>query len=134
MSVEIIPKKVINETTNKRNTHMNAKEITNAHDSECKKCKGWDLFNIGTDQHPKYQIQKCDACDRFDSDIEVIEQLSELLQVTSGDKYDRAIAALAAALEGYKDCMPYKGEFLADKHGDAEELEVLEAELEALRP
>jgi len=48
-------------------------------------------------------------------------------------KYDRAIAALEAALEGYQDCMPYKGEFLADKHGDLEELEVLEAELDALR-
>ena len=40
-------------------------------DSPCEACddKGWVQCNIGNDQSPRYQIQRCDACERFDSDL-----------------------------------------------------------------
>jgi hypothetical protein len=38
--------------------------------STCEACegKGWVQCNAGNDQAPQYQIQRCDACERFDSD------------------------------------------------------------------
>jgi len=41
-------------------------------DSPCEACDGdgWVRCNIGNDQAPEYQIQRCDACERFASDEE----------------------------------------------------------------
>ena len=38
--------------------------------SICEACdgKGWVRCNIGDDASPKFQIQRCDACEQFDSD------------------------------------------------------------------
>jgi hypothetical protein len=36
----------------------------------CEACEGqgWVRCNTGNDQSPKFQIQRCDACEQFDSD------------------------------------------------------------------
>jgi hypothetical protein len=38
--------------------------------SSCPACdgKGWVECNVGNDQSPQYQIQRCDACEQYDSD------------------------------------------------------------------
>jgi len=38
----------------------------------CEACEGqgWIRCNIGDDQSPEFQIQRCDACEQFDSDDE----------------------------------------------------------------
>lgn len=45
-------------------------EVESATQSPCEACddKGWLECNVGNDQSPKYQIQRCDQCERFDSD------------------------------------------------------------------
>jgi hypothetical protein len=39
-------------------------------ESPCEACDGvgWRQFNIGNDQSPKYEIQRCDACEQYASD------------------------------------------------------------------
>jgi hypothetical protein len=41
-------------------------------DSPCEACDGdgWVRCNIGNDQAPQFQIQRCDACEKFKSDEE----------------------------------------------------------------
>jgi hypothetical protein len=36
----------------------------------CEACdgKGWVICNTGNDQSPEHQIQRCDACERYDND------------------------------------------------------------------
>jgi predicted RNA-binding Zn-ribbon protein involved in translation (DUF1610 family) len=45
-------------------------EVESPVESPCPACddKGWVRCNVGNDQSPKYEIQRCDACERFDSD------------------------------------------------------------------
>jgi len=49
--------------------------------SVCEGCegRGWVKCNIGNDQAPQLQIQRCDACEQFDSD----EAAREAAQSTS---------------------------------------------------
>jgi hypothetical protein len=39
-------------------------------ESPCEACDGvgWRQFNVGNDQSPRYEIQRCDACEQFPSD------------------------------------------------------------------
>jgi len=45
-------------------------EVESTDESPCPACddKGWVRCNVGNDQSPKYQIQRCDACERIGSD------------------------------------------------------------------
>ena len=45
-------------------------EVESATEPPCEACddKGWLQCNVGNNQSPKYEIQRCDACGRFDSD------------------------------------------------------------------
>jgi len=47
-------------------------EVEPAADSPCEACDddGWVRCNIGNDQSPQFQIQRCDACEKFASDEE----------------------------------------------------------------
>ena len=37
-------------------------------EQKCEACdgKGWVIRNTGNDQSPEHQIQRCDACERYD--------------------------------------------------------------------
>ncbi len=45
-------------------------EVESAAESPCEACDGvgWLQCNVGNDQAPQYEIQRCDACERYDSD------------------------------------------------------------------
>ncbi len=45
-------------------------EVEPATKSPCEACDGvgWRQFNVGNDQSPKYEIQRCDACERYHND------------------------------------------------------------------
>ena len=45
-------------------------EVESATEPPCEACDGvgWSQFNVGNDQSPQYEIQRCDACERYDSD------------------------------------------------------------------
>jgi hypothetical protein len=45
-------------------------EVESATQSSCEVCndKGWLRCNVGNDQSPQYEIQRCDACERYASD------------------------------------------------------------------
>src|SRR5436190_23005800 len=52
----------------------NAIENTPCNRPVCKACqdKGWIFTNTGNDQQSQYEIQRCDACELFESDIAAI--------------------------------------------------------------
>ena len=45
-------------------------EVMFSMEPPCEACggKGWLKFNVGDDQLPKYEIQRCDACELYDND------------------------------------------------------------------
>jgi predicted RNA-binding Zn-ribbon protein involved in translation (DUF1610 family) len=45
-------------------------EVESTTESPCPACddKGWVRCNVGNDQSPQHQIQRCDACEMFPSD------------------------------------------------------------------
>jgi len=45
----------------------------------CKACddKGWFVSDTGNDQESHYEIQRCDACEQYDSDIAAIEAVEK---------------------------------------------------------
>jgi hypothetical protein len=45
-------------------------EVESAIEPPCEVCDGvgWREFYVGNDQSPLHEIQRCDACGRFDSD------------------------------------------------------------------
>ncbi len=47
--------------------------------TKCQTCKGkgWFFFNTGSDQGHKYEIQRCDVCEQFDSDLAALEALEK---------------------------------------------------------
>jgi hypothetical protein len=50
-------------------------EVEPAAESPCEACDGdgWVRCNIGNDQSPQIQIQRCDACEKYGSDEEAQE-------------------------------------------------------------
>ncbi|MGA2542498.1 MAG: hypothetical protein ABSG78_13170 [Verrucomicrobiota bacterium] len=45
-------------------------EVESATEPPCEACddKGWLQCNVGNDQSPQSEIQRCDACEQYDSD------------------------------------------------------------------
>lgn len=45
-------------------------EVESATQPPCEACndKGWLRCNVGNDQSPQHEIQRCDACERYHSD------------------------------------------------------------------
>ena len=45
-------------------------EVESATEPPCEACDGlgWRQFNVGNDSSPQYEIQRCDACERYDND------------------------------------------------------------------
>ena len=45
-------------------------EVESTTEPSCEACGGvgWRQFNVGNDQSPQYEIQRCDECGRYDSD------------------------------------------------------------------
>src|SRR6266852_3875310 len=41
----------------------------------CEACKGrgWSIFNTGSDGSPRYEIQRCDTCNRYEGDLAATE-------------------------------------------------------------
>ncbi len=41
-------------------------KVESAAESPCEACDGvgWRQFNVGNDESPQYEIQRCDACER----------------------------------------------------------------------
>jgi hypothetical protein len=54
-------------------------EVEVATEPPCEACQGtgWRQCNVGNDQSPQYEIQRCDACGRFDSDQAAQEAASK---------------------------------------------------------
>ncbi len=50
-------------------------EVEAAVEPPCEACDGlgWRQFNVGNDQSPQYEIQRCDACEQYDSDEDARE-------------------------------------------------------------
>jgi hypothetical protein len=50
-------------------------EVEAATEPPCEACDGigWVRCNVGNDQSPKYEIQRCAACERYDSDQAALE-------------------------------------------------------------
>jgi hypothetical protein len=46
----------------------------------CEACHdlGWLKCNVGNDENPQYEIQRCDACERFDNDQAAQEAAAEV--------------------------------------------------------
>src|SRR5581483_8160516 len=82
-----------NTSTVERNTHLNHPErnpprqciyrgqsseadaLENTPGQDCEACggKGWLFTNTGNDQLSRYEIQRCDACERYDSDMAALQ-------------------------------------------------------------
>lgn len=45
-------------------------EVESATEPRCEACDGagWIRCNVGNDQSPRSEIQRCDACERYDND------------------------------------------------------------------
>jgi hypothetical protein len=54
-------------------------EVELATEPLCEACDGvgWRQFNVGTDQSPKLEIQRCDACERYGTDQAAQEAASK---------------------------------------------------------
>jgi hypothetical protein len=46
---------------------------------QCEACKGqgWYFFDTGTRESPRYEIQRCDVCERFEGDLAALEALEK---------------------------------------------------------
>jgi hypothetical protein len=55
-------------------------EVESATDDHCEACGGlgWLQCNVGNDQVPQIEIQRCDACERYDSDRAAQEAASSI--------------------------------------------------------
>jgi hypothetical protein len=54
-------------------------EVESATEPPCEGCDGigWLQCNTGNDQLPQYEIQRCDACERHDSDQAALDGAAE---------------------------------------------------------
>jgi hypothetical protein len=45
-------------------------EVESATETPCEACEGlgWLHCNVGNDQSPQYELQRCDACERYEND------------------------------------------------------------------
>ncbi len=50
--------------------------------SECPACdgRGWLLCNTGNDQSPACEVQRCDACEQYESDLTALEAVVKAAQ------------------------------------------------------
>ncbi|SRR5258707_1983777 len=76
----------------------------------CKACdgKGWLFSDTGNDIESHYEIQKCDACEQFDSDIAAIEAVEKAAKAYPGLlKFVEEVAELTHEREIGQDGKPY---------------------------
>jgi len=54
-------------------------EVESATEPPCEACQGtgWRQCNVGNDQSPKLEIQRCDACERYGTDQAAQEAASK---------------------------------------------------------
>ena len=47
--------------------------------TKCQPCngKGWYFFDTGNDQGHKYEVQRCDVCEQFDSDLAALQAVEK---------------------------------------------------------
>jgi hypothetical protein len=45
----------------------------------CEACKGkgWNLFNTGNDQAPRYEVQRCGVCEKYDGDLAALQAVEK---------------------------------------------------------
>ena len=60
-------------------------EVESATQPPCEACNdlGWLECNVGNDQSPKYEIQRCDACERYHSDQAAQEAAAKAAESSS---------------------------------------------------
>ncbi len=48
----------------------------------CQSCggKGWFFLDTGNEQSPRYEIQRCDVCEQFDSDIAALNAVEKVME------------------------------------------------------
>ena len=63
-------------------------EVEVAAEPPCEACDGvgWRQFNVGNDESPQYEIQRCDTCGRFDSDQAAREAASKAAESSTTTK------------------------------------------------
>jgi hypothetical protein len=46
----------------------------------CQPCngKGWFFFNTGSDQSPRYEIQRCDVCEQYPGDLAALQAVEKI--------------------------------------------------------
>jgi len=71
---------------------------------------GWLFSDTGNDQQSRYEIERCEACERFDSDLEAGTQLPEWRgAVRAFSLFFRARSASTSTAPGFEP--PSKGTF-----------------------